>query len=90
MNAGAEAGTVAGMEAQSAPHASFYRRNVALCRGVSSMTGGLIAWEILARYDTSALFVAVVILAGVGVLSVIGLRKRERWLAPWRDFAVRT
>lgn len=33
---------------------------------------------------------AVVILAGVGVLSVIGLQKLERWLAPWREFAVRT
>ena len=41
-------------------------------------------------FDTSALFVAVVILAGVGVLSVIGLQKLERWLAPWREFAVRT
>jgi ABC-type nitrate/sulfonate/bicarbonate transport system permease component len=37
-----------------------------------------------------ALFVAVVILAGVGVVSVIGLQKLERWLAPWREFAVRT
>lgn len=42
------------------------------------------------QFDTSALFVAVVILAGVGVLSVIGLHKLERWLAPWRDFAIRT
>ncbi len=41
-------------------------------------------------FDTSALFVAVVILAGVGVLSVIGLQKLERWLAPWREDAVRT
>ena len=41
-------------------------------------------------FDTSALFVAVVILAGVGVLSVILLQKLERWLAPWRDFAIRT
>ncbi len=41
-------------------------------------------------FDTSALFVAVVILAGVGVLSVIGLQKLERWLAPWREFAIRT
>lgn len=41
-------------------------------------------------FDTSALFVAVVILAGVGVLSVIGLQKLERWLAPWREYAVRT
>lgn len=41
-------------------------------------------------FDTSALFVSVVILAGVGVLSVVGLQKLERWLAPWRDFAVRT
>jgi NitT/TauT family transport system permease protein len=42
------------------------------------------------QFDTSALFVAVVILAAVGVLSVIGLHKLERWLAPWRDFAIRT
>ena len=41
-------------------------------------------------FDTSALFVAVVILAGVGVVSVIGLQKLERWLAPWREYAVRT
>lgn len=41
-------------------------------------------------FDTSALFVAVVILAGVGVLSVIGLQKLERWLAPWREYAIRT
>jgi len=41
-------------------------------------------------FDTSALFVAVVILAGVGVLSVILLQKLERRLAPWRDFAIRT
>lgn len=41
-------------------------------------------------FDTSALFVAVVILAGVGVLSVIGLHRLERRLAPWRDFAIRT
>ena len=41
-------------------------------------------------FDTSALFVAVVILAGVGVLSVVGLQKLERWLAPWREYAVRT
>lgn len=41
-------------------------------------------------FDPSALFVAVVILAGVGVLSVMGLQTLERWLAPWREFAVRT
>ncbi len=41
-------------------------------------------------FDTSALFVAVVILAGAGILSVIGLQKLERWLAPWREYAVRT
>jgi NitT/TauT family transport system permease protein len=41
-------------------------------------------------FDTSALFVAVVILAGAGVLSVIGLQRLERWLAPWREYAVRT
>ncbi len=41
-------------------------------------------------FETSDLFVAVVILAGVGVLSVIGLQKLERWLAPWREYAVRT
>ncbi len=41
-------------------------------------------------FDTSALFVAVVILAGVGVLSVVALQKLERWLAPWREFAIRT
>jgi NitT/TauT family transport system permease protein len=41
-------------------------------------------------FDTSALFVSVVILAGVGVLSVMGLQKLERRLAPWREFAVRT
>jgi NitT/TauT family transport system permease protein len=41
-------------------------------------------------FDTSALFVAVVILAGVGVLSVMALQKLERWLAPWRELAIRT
>ncbi len=41
-------------------------------------------------FDTSALFVAVVILAGTGVLSVIGLQKLERWLAPWREYTIRT
>lgn len=41
-------------------------------------------------FDTSALFVAVVILAGAGILSVIVLQKLERWLAPWREYAVRT
>jgi ABC-type nitrate/sulfonate/bicarbonate transport system permease component len=41
-------------------------------------------------FDTSALFVAVVILAGAGILSVIVLQKVERWLAPWREDAVRT
>jgi NitT/TauT family transport system permease protein len=41
-------------------------------------------------FDTSALFVAVVILAGVGVLSVVLLQKLERRLAPWREYAVRT
>ena len=41
-------------------------------------------------FDTSALFVAVVILAGAGVLSVVGLQKLERWLAPWREYALRT
>jgi NitT/TauT family transport system permease protein len=41
-------------------------------------------------FDTSALFVAVVILAGTGILSVIGLQKVERWLAPWREYSVRT
>lgn len=41
-------------------------------------------------FDTSALFVAVVILAGVGVISVVGLQKLERWLAPWREYAIRT
>ena len=41
-------------------------------------------------FDTSVLFVAVVILAGVGVLSVVGLQKLERRLAPWREFAIRT
>lgn len=41
-------------------------------------------------FDTSALFVAVVILAGAGIFSVIGLQKLERWLAPWREYAVRT
>lgn len=42
------------------------------------------------EFDTSALFVAVVILAAVGVLSVIVLHRLEQWLAPWRDFAIRT
>ncbi len=41
-------------------------------------------------FDTSALFVAVVILAGAGVLSVVGLQKLERWLAPWREYTIRT
>jgi hypothetical protein len=51
---------------------------------VLSLIGGVVLRELGARY------VAVVILAGVGVLSVVGLQKLERWLAPWREFAIRT
>jgi ABC-type nitrate/sulfonate/bicarbonate transport system substrate-binding protein len=50
----------------------------------------LIGGSLSQLFDTSALFVAVVILAGVGVLSVVLLQRLERPLAPWRAFAIRT
>lgn len=37
-------------------------------------------------FDTASLFVGILVLAGTGVLAVIGLQRLERHLAPWREF----
>lgn len=42
------------------------------------------------QFDTSGLFVATVILAVTGMVSVFGLQALERHLAPWREFSIRT
>ena len=41
-------------------------------------------------FDTSSLFVAVVVLAVSGMVSVFGLQTLERRLAPWREYSIRT
>jgi NitT/TauT family transport system permease protein len=41
-------------------------------------------------FDTSSLFVATVILAVTGMVSVFGLQALERRLAPWREYSIRT
>ena len=41
-------------------------------------------------FDTSGLFVATVILAVTGMVSVFGLQALERRLAPWREYSIRT
>lgn len=41
-------------------------------------------------FDTSGLFVATVILAVTGMVSVFGLQALERHLAPWREYSIRT
>lgn len=40
-------------------------------------------------FDTATLFVGILVLAGTGVLAVLGLQRLERHLAPWRDDTIR-